>query len=82
MYIRYDGLFQDGNSDGAKAWRLLQQNYSKVENPTIVSLVKQLLRLQLEEEEKLHKNISYDRKSPFRDLPKPTKKRQRLSFKQ
>ena len=54
MYIRHDCLSQDGTCDGAKAWRLLQQCYSNVEKPTVVSLVKQLSRLQLGEEEKLY----------------------------
>jgi hypothetical protein len=54
MYIRHDCLSQDGTGDGAKAWRLLQQRYSNVEKPTVVSLVRQISRLQLGEEEKLH----------------------------
>ena len=54
MYIRHDCLSQDGTGDGAKAWRLLQQRYSNVEKPTVVSLVRQLSRLQLGEDEKLH----------------------------
>ena len=54
MYIRHDCLSQDGTGDGAKAWRLLQQRYSNVEKPTVVSLVRQISRLQLGEDEKLH----------------------------
>ncbi len=54
MYIRHDCMSPDGMGDGAKAWRLLQQRYSNVEKPTVVSLVRQLSRLQLGEEEKLH----------------------------
>ena len=54
MYIRHDCLSKDGTGDGAKGWRLLQQRYSNVEKPTVVSLVRQLSRLQLGEEEKLH----------------------------
>ena len=57
MYIRHDCLSQDGTGDGAEAWRLLQQRYSNVEKPTVVSLVRQLSRLQLGEEEKLHEYI-------------------------
>ena len=54
MYIRHDCLSQDGTGDGAKAWRLLQQRYSNIEKPTVVSLVRQISRLQLGEDEKLH----------------------------
>ena len=54
MYVQHDCLSQDGTGDGAKAWHLLQQRYSNVEKPTVVSLVRQLSRLQLGEEEKLH----------------------------
>ena len=55
MYIRHDCLSPDGTGDGAKAWRLLQQRYSNVEKPTVVlGLVRQLSRLQLREDEKLH----------------------------
>ena len=54
MYIRHDCLSKDGTGDGAKGWRLLQQRYLNVEKPTVVSLVRQLSRLPLGEEEKLH----------------------------
>ena len=54
MYIGHDCLSKDGTGDDAKGWRLLQQRYSNVEKPTVVSLVRQLSRLQLGEEEKLH----------------------------
>ena len=54
MYIRHDCMHPDGTGDGAKAWRSLQQRYSNVEKPTVVSLVRQLSRLQLGEGEKLH----------------------------
>ena len=53
LYIRHDCLSSDGVGDGAKAWRLLQQRYSNVEKPTVVSLVRQISRLQLNENEKL-----------------------------
>jgi hypothetical protein len=53
LYIRHDCLSSDGDGDGAKAWRLLQQRYSNVEKPTVVSLVRQISRLQLNENEKL-----------------------------
>ena len=53
LYIRHDCLSSDGVGDGAKAWRRLQQRYSNVEKPTVVSLVRQISRLQLDENEKL-----------------------------
>ena len=53
LYIRHDCLSADGVGDGAKAWSLLQQRYSNVEKPTVVSLVRQISRLQLSENEKL-----------------------------
>ena len=53
LYVRHDCLSSDGVGDGAKAWRLLQQRYSNVEKPTVVSLVRQISRLQLDENEKL-----------------------------
>ena len=53
LYIRHDYLSSDGVGNGAKAWRLLQQRYSNVEKPTVVSLVRQISRLQLDENEKL-----------------------------
>ncbi len=39
MYSRHDCMSPDRMGDGAKAWRLLQQRYSNVEKPTVVSLV-------------------------------------------
>ena len=53
LYIRHGCLSSDGVGDGAKAWRLLQQRYSNVEKPTVESLVRQISRLQLDENEKL-----------------------------
>ncbi|XP_046841830.1 uncharacterized protein LOC124435942 [Xenia sp. Carnegie-2017] len=53
LYIRHDCNSPDGVGDGAKAWRLLQQRFSNVEKPTVVSLVRQISRLQLGESEKL-----------------------------
>ncbi len=55
LYIRHECLSSDldGVGDGAKAWRLLQQRYSNVVKPTVVSLVCQISRLQLDENEKL-----------------------------
>ena len=47
LYIRHDCLSPDGVGDEAKAWRLLQQRYLNVEKPTVVSLVRQISRLQL-----------------------------------
>ena len=54
MYSRHDCLFQDGTEDGAKAWCLLQQCFANVEKPAVVSLVRQMSRLLLGQEEKIH----------------------------
>ena len=54
IYIRHHCLSKDGTGDGEKRLVLLQQRYSNIEKPTVVSLVRQLSRLQVEEEEKLH----------------------------
>ena len=43
----------DGIGDGAKAWKLLQERFQSVETPTVVTLVAQLARLQLEDSEDL-----------------------------
>ena len=39
----------DGIGDGAKAWKLLQERFQSVETPTVVTLLTQLARLQLED---------------------------------
>ena len=53
LYMRHDCQSSNGVGDGAKAWRLLQQRYSNVEKPTVVSLVRQISRLQLDKNGKL-----------------------------
>ena len=46
-------MMDDGIGDGAKAWKLLQERFQSVETPTVVTLVAQLARLQLEDSEDL-----------------------------
>ena len=53
MLMRHDCLGDDGIGDGAKAWKLLQERFQSVETPTVVTLVAQLARLQLEDSEDL-----------------------------
>ena len=53
MLMRHDCLGDDGFRDGAKAWKLLQERFQSVETPTVVILVAQLSRLQLEDAEDL-----------------------------
>ena len=51
--MRHDCVGDDGIADGAKAWKLLQERFQSVETPTVVTLVAQLARLQLEDAEDL-----------------------------
>ena len=51
MLMRHDCVGDDGI--GAKAWKLLQERFQSVESPTVVTLVAQLARLQLEDSEDL-----------------------------
>ena len=53
MLMRHDCVGDDGIGDGAKAWKLLQKRFQSVETPTVVTLVAQLARLQLEDSEDL-----------------------------
>ena len=53
MLMRHDCVRDDGIGDGAKAWKLLQERFQSVETPTVVTLVAQLARLQLEYSEDL-----------------------------
>ena len=53
MLMRHDCVGDDGIGDGAKAWKLLQERFQSVETPTVVTLVAQLARLQLEDAEDL-----------------------------
>ena len=51
--MRYDCVGDDGIGDRAKAWKLLQERFQSLETPTVVTLVAQLARLQLEDAEDL-----------------------------
>ena len=53
MLMRRDCVGDDGIGVGAKAWKLLQERFQSVERPTVVTLVAQLARLQLEDAEDL-----------------------------
>ena len=53
MLMRHDCVGDDGIGDGAKAWKLLQERFQSVETPTVVTLVAQLARMQLEDSEDL-----------------------------
>ena len=53
MLMRHDCVGDDGIGDAAKAWKLLQERFQSVETPTVVTLVAQLARLQLEDSEDL-----------------------------
>ena len=53
MLMRHDCVGDDGIGDGVKTWKLLQERFQSVETPTVVTLVAQLARLQLEESEDL-----------------------------
>ena len=53
MLMRHDCLGDDGIGDGAKAWKLLQEGFQRMEKPTVVTLVAQPASLQLEDAEDL-----------------------------
>ena len=53
MLMRHDCVGDDGIGDGAKAGKLLQERFQSVETPTVVTLMAQLVRLQLEDSEDL-----------------------------
>ena len=53
MLMRHDCVGDDSIGDGAKAWKLLRERFQSVETPTVVTLVAQLTRLQLEDAEEL-----------------------------
>ena len=53
MLMRHDCVGDDGIGDGAKAWKLLQKRFQSVATPTVMTLVAQLARLQLEDAEDL-----------------------------
>ena len=53
MLIRHDWVGDDGIRDGANAWKLLQERFQIMETPTVLTLVAQLARQQLEDAEDL-----------------------------
>ena len=53
MLMRLDCVGDDGIVDEVKAWKLWQERFQSVETPTVVTLVAQLARLQLEDAEDL-----------------------------
>ena len=53
MLMRHDCVGDDGIGDGAKAWKLLQEIFQSVETLTVVTLVPQVARPQLEDAEDL-----------------------------
>ena len=54
MLIRHDWVNSKGFGDGQKAWQLLQQRFRSDETTTVISLMRQLARLQLREDEPIH----------------------------
>ena len=53
MFIRHYCVDHKGLGDGHKAWGLLQDRFRRNETVTVVSLMRQLSRLQLKEDEAL-----------------------------
>ena len=53
MPMRHDCVGDYSIGDGAKAWKLYRERFQSVETPTVVTLVAQLPRLQLEDAENL-----------------------------
>ena len=54
MLIRHDCVNSKGLGDGQKAWQLLQQRFRSDETTKVISLMRQLARLQLREDEAIH----------------------------
>ena len=54
MLIRHDCVDHKGLGDGHKAWGLLQERFRSNETVTVVSVMRQLARLALREDEALH----------------------------
>ena len=54
MLIRHDCVNHKGLGDGHKAWGLLQEGFRSNEAVTVVSVMRQLARLTLKEDEALH----------------------------
>ena len=59
MLIRHDCVNSKGLGDDQKAWQLLQQQFrsDERETTTVMSLMRQLSRLQLREDEAIHHNF-------------------------
>ena len=54
MLIRHDCVDHNGLGDGHEAWGLLHERFRSNENVTVVSLMRQMARLQVREDEALH----------------------------
>ena len=54
LLIRHDCVNSNGLGDGQKAWQLLQQRFRSDETITVISLMRQLARLQLREDKAIH----------------------------
>ena len=54
MLIRHDCVNSKGLGDGQKAWQLLQQRFRSDKTTTVISLMRQLARLQFREDEAIH----------------------------
>ena len=54
MLIRHDCVNSKGLGEGQKAWLLLQQRFRSDETTTVISLMRRLARLQLQEDEAIH----------------------------
>ena len=57
ILIRHDCVDNKSLRDGRKAWVLLQQRFRSDETVTVVSVMLQLVRLQLKEDEALHNSF-------------------------
>lgn len=55
MLIKHDCLDRNGTGDGAKAWQLLQRRFQSEETVTVVSVMRQLAKLKLRDDEDLPK---------------------------
>ena len=53
VLMRHDCVGDYGIGDGANAWKLLQERFQSVETPTVLTLVAQFARLQLEDADDL-----------------------------
>ena len=57
MLIRHDFVNSNGLGDGQKAWQLLKQRFRSDETTTVISLMRQLAKIQFREDETIHQNI-------------------------